>query len=44
MSQAGLTMDAKYFEEITQVPTTKTATPEQVVVNRVKNKLTELYK
>jgi uncharacterized protein YigE (DUF2233 family) len=44
MSQAGLTMDAKYFEEVTQVPTTKTATPEQVVVNRVKNKLTELYK
>lgn len=42
MSQAGLKMDAKYFEERTGIPTTPiTIAP---LSNKIKNKLNELYR
>ncbi len=45
MSQAGLKMDAKYFEERTGIPTKEvTNTPKEPFNAKVQNKLNELYR
>lgn len=45
MKNAGLQMDAKYFDDVTGIPTTPvTVAPSMPFTNRIKNKLETLYK
>lgn len=44
MKNAGLQMDAKYFENETGIPTTQVVQLGQPISNSIKNKLNEIYK
>lgn len=44
MKNAGLQMDATYFEERTGIPTTKVETPANGITPNIKNRLNELYR
>ena len=44
MKNAGLEMDAKYFEEKTGIPTVRQVAPTMPFTDKIKNKLEKLYK